>query len=146
MRTDLAVPPDAVEQSLVRRYIDAWEADDIAGFVALLRSDAVLTMPPLPLRYVGRRAIASFFGLIPSGSRRPLLRRTASRANRQPAVAAYIPMPGGQAYRAAVLSVLTLDGDAIAAITAFRDRALFPVFGLPTELGAAGMSPLPTNT
>jgi RNA polymerase sigma-70 factor (ECF subfamily) len=139
LRTDLVVPPEAVEQSLVRRYIAAWQADDIAGFVALLRSDAVLTMPPLPLRYAGREAIASFFALIPSGSTRRLLRLTASRANRQPALAAYIAMPGGQRYRAAVLLVLTLDHEAIAAITAFGDRALFPVFGLPMELDTAGM-------
>jgi len=84
LRTDLVVPTDAVEESLVRRYIDAWEAADMDGFVALLRSDAVLTMPPLPLRYVGRPAIASFFALIPRGSLRPSLRLTASRANRQP--------------------------------------------------------------
>jgi RNA polymerase sigma-70 factor (TIGR02960 family) len=139
LRTDLVVPPDAVEQSLVRRFIEAWQADDIAELVALLRSDAVLTMPPLPLRYVGRLAIASFFALIPSGSTRRLLRLTASRANRQPAVAAYIAMPGGQRYLAGVLLVLTLDGDAIAAITAFPDRALFPVFGLPMERDAAGI-------
>src|SRR6266508_5053992 len=84
LRTDLVVPTDAVEESLVRRYIDAWEAADMDGFVALLRSDAVLTMPPLPLWYVGRPAIASFFALIPRGSLRPSLRLTASRANRQP--------------------------------------------------------------
>jgi hypothetical protein len=108
----------------------------MAGFVGVLRSDAVLTMPPLPLRYVGRPAIASFFALMPIGDTRPLLRPTGSRANRQPVVAAYMPMPGGRRYRAAVLLVLSLDGDAIAAMTAFPDRALFPVFGLPTELDA----------
>ncbi len=139
LRADLVVPSDAVEQSLVRQYINAWETDDIARFVALLRSDAVLTMPPLPFRYVGRQAIASFFALMASGSRRPSLRLTATRANRQPAVAAYLPTPGGQRYRAAGLLVLTLDRDAIAALTVFPDRALFPVFGLPTELDAANM-------
>src|SRR5262249_13249649 len=112
LRTDLVVPPEEVEQSLVRRYIDAWQADDIARFVALLKRDAVLTMPPLPLRYVGRPAIASFFALIPSGSRRPTFRLVPTRANRQPAVAAYAPLPGGQKERAGVLQVLTLDGDA----------------------------------
>jgi RNA polymerase sigma-70 factor (ECF subfamily) len=139
LRTDLVVPPDALEQSLVHRFIEAWHADDIAKLVTLLRSDAVLTMPPLPLRYVGRPAIASFFALVPSGSRRPSLRLTASRANRQPAIAVYLPMPGGQKERASVLLVLTLDGDAIAALTAFPDRALFPRFGLPMELDATGI-------
>jgi RNA polymerase sigma-70 factor (TIGR02960 family) len=137
LRTDFVVPPDTVEQSLVRRYIETWQTDDIAGFVALLKSDAVLTMPPLPLRYVGRPSIASFFALIPRGSGRPALRLLPLRANRQPLVATYVPLPGGQKERAAVLQVLTLDGDAIAAITAFPDRALFPLFGLPTERDAA---------
>jgi hypothetical protein len=58
-------------------------------------------------------------------------------ASREPVVAASMPMPGGRRYRATVLSVLSLDGGAIAAITAFPDRAHFPVFGLPTELDAA---------
>jgi hypothetical protein len=54
-------------------------------------------------------------------------------------VAAYLPMPGGQRYRAVGLLVLTLDKDAIAALTVFPDRALFPFFGLPMELDAANM-------
>jgi RNA polymerase sigma-70 factor, ECF subfamily len=137
LRTDLAAPPDAVEQSIVRRYIDTWEAEDIAGFVRLLRSDAVLTMPPLPLRYVGRSAIASFLSLIPTGSMRRSLRPTGIRANRQPVVANYMAMPGGQRFRAATLQVLSLDRDTIAAITAFPDRALYPIFGLPAELDTA---------
>ena len=57
--------------------------------MALLQSDAVLTMPPLPLRYVGRLSIASFFALIPRGSGRPALRLLPIRANRQPMVATY---------------------------------------------------------
>jgi hypothetical protein len=32
--------------------------------------------------------------------------------------------------------VLSLDGDAIAEITGFADPTLFPLFGLPAELGA----------
>src|SRR5262249_29059136 len=127
-------------RALPRRRVEAWEAPDRAGFVGAPPSDAVLPMPPIPLRYVGRKAIASFFALAPRGGVRPLLRVADTRANRQPVVAAYWPMPGGQRYRATVLSVLSLDGDAIAAITAFPDRTLFPVFGLPTEIDAAGRS------
>jgi RNA polymerase sigma-70 factor (ECF subfamily) len=139
LRTDLAVPPDAVESSLVRRFVEAWEAADMAGFVGVLRSDAVLTMPPWPLRYVGPEAIAGFVALVRPPVR-SLLRVADTRANRQPVVAAYWPMPGGRRYRATVLMVLSLDGDAIAAITAFPDRALFPVFGLPAEFDASGRS------
>src|SRR5262249_13827676 len=132
LRADQVVPPDDVAQALVSRYVDAWEAADMAGFVGVLRSDAVLTMPPWPLRFVGRQAIASFFALIPGGDARPSFRLTGRRANRQPVVASYMLMPGGRRYRAGTLMVLSLDGDAIAAVTVFPDRALFPVFGLPT--------------
>jgi len=41
--------------------------------------------------------------------------------------------PGGLKYRAAALVVLSVEGEAIAAITGFVDPTLFPVFGLPTE-------------
>ena len=41
-------PPGADEQDLLRRYIDAWNRLDIDGLVALLREDAVMTMPPKP--------------------------------------------------------------------------------------------------
>jgi len=81
-------PQDEIEQSLVCRYIEAWEAVDLDRLVGLLRSDAVLTMPPFRLRDEGRRAIAAFFATIPSPgdyARRCLM---PTRANRQPAVAA----------------------------------------------------------
>ncbi|HEX8968289.1 MAG TPA: RNA polymerase subunit sigma-70, partial [Chloroflexota bacterium] len=35
------------ERDLLERYVDAWEQADLAAFVALLKDDAVLSMPPL---------------------------------------------------------------------------------------------------
>src|SRR5207245_3568362 len=43
--------------ALLSRYVDAWHAADAAGLVALLREDALITMPPLPLWYEGRATI-----------------------------------------------------------------------------------------
>ena len=37
------------QTALLSRYVDAWQAADAAGLVALLREDALITMPPLPL-------------------------------------------------------------------------------------------------
>jgi len=37
-----------VERELLRRYVDAWERADMDDLVALLREDAVLSMPPQP--------------------------------------------------------------------------------------------------
>jgi len=127
---------DEIEQSLVRRYIEAWEAVDLDRLVGLLRSDAVLTMPPFRLRYEGRRAIAEFFATIPSPGAVARRRLMPTRANRQPAVAAYMLDPGGLKHHASALVVLSVEAEAIAAITGFVDPTLFPVFGLPTELAS----------
>ncbi|MGH3177487.1 MAG: RNA polymerase subunit sigma-70, partial [Streptosporangiaceae bacterium] len=57
-RRDLAPLPGApAERQLVARFTTAFEAGDIAGVVALLTGDAVLTMPPEALRYEGPDAI-----------------------------------------------------------------------------------------
>jgi RNA polymerase sigma-70 factor (ECF subfamily) len=90
-------------------------------------------MPPLPLRYTGREAVAQFFGMIPpAGPDR--FRIIPTRANRQPALAVYRLDSDGHAYRAWGVWVLSTDGDAIAEISAFVDPMLLPVFGLPTEI------------
>src|SRR3954452_14817988 len=40
--------PHSAERELLDRYVSAWERHDMDGLVALLREDAVLTMPPQP--------------------------------------------------------------------------------------------------
>src|SRR5262249_25696639 len=55
-------PSDAAQKALLSRYVQAWEALDVDGFVALLKEDATYVMPPLPQWYAGRAAIAAFFG------------------------------------------------------------------------------------
>ena len=126
-------PSGEVEQSLVRRYIEAWDAVDVGRLAGLLKSDVVLTMPPLPLRYAGRDAVAEFFATIPAGGALDRFRLVATRANRQPALAVYRRDAESQAFRAWGMFVFGLDGDAIAEITAFVDPRLVPLFGLPVE-------------
>jgi RNA polymerase sigma-70 factor (ECF subfamily) len=120
-----------VERILLRRFVAAWEAVDIDGLVALLREDAVLTMPPFPMRFVGRGPIGEFLARVPAGGALDRFRLLAIHANRQPAVAAYMRDAGEGVHRAYGLMVLTLDGGAIAGITGFSDPSLFPFFGLP---------------
>ncbi len=128
------VPADAVQRLIVERYIEAWDAVDIPKLAGLLKSDAVLTMPPLPVRYAGRDAVAEFFVTVPSGGALDRFRLVRMRANHQPALAVYRLKPDTNTYGAWAIWVLTLDGDAIAEITAFVDATLFPRFGLSAEV------------
>ena len=48
---------DAATNALLSRYVQAWETDDVAGLVALLKEDATLSMPPFPSWFGGREAI-----------------------------------------------------------------------------------------
>jgi RNA polymerase sigma-70 factor (ECF subfamily) len=120
----------------VRRYVEAWQAADIGKLVGLLKSDVVMTMPPLPVRYGGRKAVIEFLTTIPSIIARDGFRFIPTRANRQPALAVYrLDLDGeSRTYRAWGIFVLGADGESVAEITAFIDPTLLPVFGLPTEL------------
>jgi RNA polymerase sigma-70 factor (ECF subfamily) len=122
------------EQALVRRLADAWHAADVPSIVALLTEDALLTMPPQPARLVGREAIGTFLATVPHGGRLERYRLVPTRANRQPAVAAYYREEGAEAYQAYAVLVLAISDDAIASIVRFADPALFPRFGLPATL------------
>ncbi len=84
-------PARAGERELLRRYVDAWEQADIAALVALLRDDAVITMPPQPAIH-GAAAIGAFMARV---SARHDLVAMPSAANRQPAVALYERTDGG---------------------------------------------------
>ena len=136
LRPDQRAESSAVERSLLRRYLAAWHACDIPALVALLREDALLTMPPYPLAYRGREAIAQFLATVPAGGRLDQITLVPTRANMQPAVAAYVRDPGSRRATAYGIMVLTIDGSVIGEITGFADPALFPFFGLPGYLEA----------
>jgi RNA polymerase sigma-70 factor, ECF subfamily len=120
----------AQEQDVLRRFMLAWQRRDIQGLAALLAEDAVLEMPPQPLRYLGRDQVARFFGTVPADGRLDRIRLVATRANGQPALAAYLPAADG-ADRAYGVMVLAVVQDRIQAITGFQDASLFQPFGLP---------------
>src|SRR5215469_1269776 len=134
LRSDQRAESSAVERSILDRYLAAWHACDIPALVALLREDALLIMPPFPLAYRGREAIARFLAIVPAGGRLDQITLVPARANMQPAVAAYVRDPGSRRATAYGIMVLTIDGSIIGEITGFADPALFPLFGLPGHL------------
>jgi RNA polymerase sigma-70 factor, ECF subfamily len=120
----------ARERDVLRRFMLAWQQCDIDALAALLRDDAVLRMPPLPVAYLGREAVARFFATVPAEGRLDRVRLVPCRANGQVAVAAYMPDDLGT-YRAYGIMVLAVVDDAIQAITGFQDASLFDAFDLP---------------
>ena len=134
--TDRERPPkprSPRERDLAARFADAIERGDVDGMVALLTDDARLSMPPLPLEYQGREAIAGFLRYREQARGTPL-RVVPTRANTQPAFGCYTPDAQTGTAAAAGLFVLTLEGDAAAAMTWFAHTALFERFGLPTAI------------
>ena len=124
---------DARLRRLVGAYTDALERGDVDALLALLGEDATWSMPPLPEWYRGHEAIAGFLA---AGPFRVRWRHAATVANGQPAVGCYAWNADRGVFAAAVIDVLDLRGDRIAAVTAFLDGDLFPRFGLPRELPA----------
>jgi RNA polymerase sigma-70 factor (TIGR02960 family) len=127
------LPRSARERELVGRFTAAVERGDTESVVALLTDDALLTMPPLPLEYQGQEAIGAFLRHR-AEVRGAALRVVPTRANTQPAFGCYLPDAHAAIARPYGLLVLTLEADAIAAITWFTDTGVFPHFGLPRTL------------
>jgi len=91
-------------------------------------------MPPEPGVWEGRDEVVDAwvsggFGTEMFGSLRCVL----TRANRQPAVAAYVRRPGDDGYTPLALDVLRIVDGAVAEIVTF-DGSLFGRFGLPKTL------------
>jgi RNA polymerase sigma-70 factor (TIGR02960 family) len=132
---DAPPPPplnSAAEQELVARLVEAFDTADVDGLVALMTEDAWLRMPPVPLEYQGRRLVGEFFAAVAFRQGRRY-RLVPTRANGQPAFAAYLRDPATGVSRAFGLMVVTLAGSQISAITRF-DNAVLPSFGLPRTL------------
>jgi RNA polymerase sigma-70 factor (ECF subfamily) len=125
---------DAEERRLVEAFMRAWADVDIAGLTALLTRDAVLTMPPEDVRIDGAEAIGGFFGTVPAGGRLDEIRLVPTRANGQPALAAYLLDREARRHDAYGIMVLTVDGDRLTAITGFPGPDAFDLFDLPTTL------------
>jgi RNA polymerase sigma-70 factor (ECF subfamily) len=122
------------EARVMQKFMAAWEAVDVDAIVALLADDAVMTMPPEPMRVAGTRAIGEFFRTVPAAGALERIRLVPTRANGPPAVAAYMDDDAG-AFQAYGIMVFALEGDAVASITGFAGYPeLFPALGLPLAL------------
>ena len=74
-----------------------------------------------------------FLATVPAGGRLDHIRLVATKANGQPALAAYGPAEDGE-LRAYGIMVLTMQDEGIIAITGFFGTELFRYFALPVAL------------
>jgi RNA polymerase sigma-70 factor (TIGR02960 family) len=123
-------PGSAAEQAIVEKFVRAYETSDVEALVALLTEDVRISMPPVPLEYHGREAVAAFWAAVIRKDRRYDL--VATRANGQPAFGTYLRTSDGIRHGMGLL-VLTLAGDQISAVTRFENSTLGPL-GLPRSL------------
>jgi RNA polymerase sigma-70 factor (ECF subfamily) len=122
------------ERELVDRLTRAYQNGDVDGLVALLTEDVLMTMPPIPLEYLGRELVARFLRAAifrPGIAHRPV----PTWANGQPALVMYVPDQQSGIARASGVLVFTLSGSRVSAITRF-DETVLPRFGVPATLSS----------
>ena len=136
----LAEPDEPAVRRTVQRYVEAFEAADVATLVTLLTADVVLEMPPVPLWYQGPADYGRFIDRV-FAMRGAGWRMVPTSANGQPAVVAYCP-DGIGAFALHTLQVLTVTPEGIARNVVFADPAVFRAFDLdpvmPVERSTPG--------
>ena len=131
---------DERTRDIAERYASAIERGDADTLISMLTEDATWCMPPDAAWFQGE-ALREWLVRDPLQER---WRHLPTQANGQLAVGCYLFDQGRGCYTAAVIDVLTLDGDRIAAVTAFVlhegpqppgvAAEVFARFGLPAEL------------
>ena len=125
----------STEAQVMERFQQAWAAVDIPALTALLADDALLTMPPEAARFQGREQIGTFFATAPMDGHLDRIQLVLSRANGQPALAAYAQEDTDSDSHAYGVMVFAIDNDRIAGIVGFPQKPeLFTRLGLPTRL------------
>jgi RNA polymerase sigma-70 factor (ECF subfamily) len=121
-------------RDLVQRFADAFERADVDQIVGMLVEDATFAMPPYSAWYSGRRHIAESW-LMPAGPP-PRLHVVPARACGQLAMGFYRLDREAGGYLPIALDVLTVSGERISEITAFRTPAVLRHFDLPDRVPA----------
>ncbi len=119
------------DPALLEEYVTAFQAYDLPRLTALLRSDAVNSMPPLPLWLLGRDEIRAWLSGPGSECRGSRLLPTA--ANGCAAFAQYRP-DGGGGFHPWAIQVLETDGSLISGLHCYVFPELFTYFGFPAAL------------
>jgi len=122
---------------VVERFVRAWESGDFDDLVALLATDAVMSMPPWEYWLDGKDAVVATMqstGTWDGVPRPGRYKIVPAPMNGEPAALAYVRAPDGR-YHAVCLTVLSLDVDGrIVELTTFVLPELFAAWGFPAVL------------
>jgi RNA polymerase sigma-70 factor, ECF subfamily len=119
------------DPALLEEYVAAFEDYDVPRLAALLRSDAVNSMPPLPLWLLGQDEIRAW--MLGPGSECRGSRLLPTAANGCPAFGQYRP-DGHGGHQPWAIQLLETDGSHITGLHCYVIPELFPYFGLPVVL------------
>jgi RNA polymerase sigma-70 factor, ECF subfamily len=119
------------DAALLEKYVAAFEAYDVPRLTALLRSDAVNSMPPLPLWLLGQDEIRVW--MLGPGSECRGSRLLPTAANGCAAFAQYRP-DGHGGYHPWAIQVLETEGGLITGLHCHVFPELFTYFGFPDAL------------
>jgi RNA polymerase sigma-70 factor (ECF subfamily) len=122
-------------RELLERYVAAFENADVAALERLLTQDAIIEATPMRTWFAGRKTCVPFLRDQLLGSPGDW-RMLATRANGQPAAAAYTRDQHGN-YQPYGICVLTVTGAGIRRISSFGDPELVTVFGFRPDLAQA---------
>ena len=124
-------PTEAVEQSLLARYLNAWERSDIKALISTLREDASLVMPPMGQWFQGVKNIAVFLAqpfIFSSDADPARFKAVATRAAGCPAIAVFRRMAPDAPYVPDSLHLLEIDGEGVSRMVAFLTPTLHAVW------------------
>jgi len=128
---DLDDPEDAGQRDLLRRYVTAFEAHDIAGLKAVLRDDAVASMPPFAWQLTGAGTIAEITGASDSCAGARLV---PCRINGTQGFGQYRPGDDNVLRPFALVAVDLRAGQIAQIVTFLGTQHRFREFGLPDRL------------
>jgi RNA polymerase sigma-70 factor (ECF subfamily) len=131
-------PKTAHIDSLLDRYLRAWNDLDIDVFVELLHDEVATTMPPAPTWIAGHAANVAFYRPMFAAQRKGSFRAFPTAANGQAAFAFYRAMGSDDPYRLRAIQLVDIRDDKIVNIDHFMLPGLARTFALPEETPREG--------
>ncbi len=128
---EIGEPENVQQGELLRRYVTAFEAHDVAGLKAILREDAVTTMPPFAWRLTGAETIAKVVGASDSCAGAKLV---SCHMNGTLGFGQYRPGDDNVLRPFALVAVQIWGGQIAQIVTFLGTQHRFHEFGLPDSL------------